>query len=31
MDEAIRLAKERAYHKGYVDGYRRGIEDGKKR
>lgn len=29
MDEAIRLAKERAYHKGYIDGYRRGVEDGK--
>lgn len=29
MDEHIRLIKEQAYHKGYLAGYRRGIEDGK--
>lgn len=29
MDEHIRLIKEQAYNKGYIAGYRRGIEDSK--
>ena len=27
MDEYIRLVKQQAYHKGYLDGYKRGLED----
>jgi DNA-directed RNA polymerase alpha subunit len=29
MDEYIRLEKKRAYRKGYMEGYRRGVEDGR--
>ncbi len=29
MDEHIRKAKEKAYNKGYIDGYWRGVEDSK--
>lgn len=27
MDEHIRMVKQQAYHKGFLDGYQRGIED----
>ena len=27
MDEYIRMIKKQAYHKGYLAGYQRGIED----
>ena len=29
MDESIRLLKARAYNKGYIAGYRQGVEDSK--
>lgn len=29
MDQSIHLIKQQAYHKGFLDGYKRGIEDSK--